>query len=68
MELNPETSWVNGYFATAVEMIPIIKTTLDKKDSYGTLRVRLGIGRDDYNIPLPDYMELVLRMTNLPSW
>jgi hypothetical protein len=41
---------VEGFFATPVGAVPRVKTRLDRSDYAGALRVRLGVGRDDYKV------------------
>lgn len=36
---------------TPIARIPVIGTSLDKKDRTGAIKVRLGIGRDNYMVP-----------------
>lgn len=45
------TPWVDGYVASTYGRIPRLRTTLVNKDRIGTIKVRLGIGRDIYMVP-----------------
>lgn len=42
--------FVENFVQTSAGSIPRVKTTLDSKDSWGTLLVRCGIGRNDYKV------------------
>lgn len=44
-------SFVEGFVATPVGRVPQVQTTLDRKDHLGAVRVRLGLGRDEYKVP-----------------
>ena len=43
-------NFVENFIDTPVGQIPRVKTSLDRSDFLGTLKVRLGIGRDNYKI------------------
>lgn len=42
--------FVEDFITTPVGAVPRIKTRLDRSDYAGILRVRLGVGRDDYKV------------------
>lgn len=45
------TPWIDGYVYGAHGRIPRLKTTIGSKDRIGAIKVRLGIGRDNYMVP-----------------
>jgi hypothetical protein len=45
------TPFIDGYVSGTHGRIPRLKTTLDGKDRSGTIKVRLGFGRDNYMVP-----------------
>ena len=47
---NTEISWIDGYMSGPHGRIPRLKTSLDKLDKLGAIKVRLGIGRDSYDV------------------
>ncbi len=49
--LEPAPAWITGYIDTPIARIPVIATVLDSFDRTGSIKVRLGIGRDNYIIP-----------------
>ena len=49
--LEPAPDWIVGYIETPIAKIPIISTTLSSTDKAGAIKIRLGIGRDNYKIP-----------------
>jgi hypothetical protein len=42
--------FVKGFLSTPAGKVPVVKTGLARSDWWGSLRVRLGIGRDDYKV------------------
>lgn len=42
--------YIEGYIEGPHGRIPRLKTTLNHRDKFGTLKVRLGIGRDSYSL------------------
>ncbi|HYF83545.1 MAG TPA: mercury methylation corrinoid protein HgcA [Clostridia bacterium] len=49
--LEPAPDWIVGYIETPIAKIPIISTALSSTDKAGTIKIRLGIGRDNYKVP-----------------
>jgi hypothetical protein len=45
------TPFIDGYVSGAHGRVARLKTTLDSKDRLGTIKVRLGFGRDNYMVP-----------------
>lgn len=42
--------FVKDFIGTSVGAVPQVRTALSRRDRLGTLRVRLGIGRNDYKV------------------
>ena len=42
--------FVEGFITTPAGPVPRVKTRLDREDHLGTLRVRIGMGRNDYKV------------------
>lgn len=49
--LEPAPAWITGYIDTPIARIPVVATELDSFDRTGSIKVRLGIGRDSYTVP-----------------
>lgn len=49
-ELQPKPDYVIGYARSGTRLIPVVSTTLSRKDRIGGLRVRWGFGRDGYAV------------------
>jgi len=49
-ELEPRPEYVVGYARSGSRTIPIVSTTLSRKDRLGALKVRWGFGRDGYAV------------------
>lgn len=47
----PAPDWITGYIDTPIARIPVISTNLNSHDNADGIKVRLGIGRDDYKVP-----------------
>lgn len=43
-------NYVEGFVSTPAGRVPQIKTVLDRGDRMGAVRVRLGLGRDEYKV------------------
>lgn len=44
-------SYVEGFLINDSENIPLVKTSLEFADHVGTIKTRLGVGRDSYLVP-----------------
>ena len=49
--MEPAPDWIAGYVDTPIARIPVVSTVLNSGDKSDSLKVRLGIGRDDYKVP-----------------
>jgi hypothetical protein len=49
--LEPAPDWIIGRIDTPIAKIPTISTTLNMTDKIGTIKTRLGVGRDNYKVP-----------------
>ncbi|HYE11262.1 MAG TPA: mercury methylation corrinoid protein HgcA, partial [Patescibacteria group bacterium] len=45
-----KNSWIKGFIEGPYGKIPVLKSSLDKLDRLGAIKVRLGIGRDSYSV------------------
>ncbi len=46
-----DETWTDGAVDTAIGPVPRVRTSMNRHDRLGTLRVRSGIGRMDYRVP-----------------